>query len=308
MPRILLLFFLFSLVLQLPAQENKTLPVNRELIKLLDSTRKVKDDSLRIDLNRQFFEKLNEYVLSNKDKELNFDSISISNQVSDDGNIRILSWNIQQNNRENIYSGLIIRRNPEQIIPLRIMKSEPTIPEDKIFRDGDWPSGIIYRIIQRKYEGKVNYTLLIWDGFSQRTSRKSIEALSFDSQEHAVFGAPVFKTKEGVKMRIVIEYSASASFSLQYNRQKVTLSGVRRSRSKVDDEMIVFDRLMPLNEDLKGQRWAYVPVGNINDAFIYFDGFWTMTENISARNEATPQSGFKNRKPIELDLIPKDKK
>ena len=308
MPRILLLFFLFMLVSQLPAQENKMLPVNRELIKLLDSTRKVKDDSLRIDLNRQFFEKLYTYAHSSKDKVLNFDSINISNLVSDDGNIRILSWNIQQNNRENMYCGLIIRKNPEQIIPLRIRKSEPIIPEDKIFRDGDWPSGIVYRVIQRKYNGKVSYALLIWDGFSQRTSRKSIEALNFDSQGNAVFGAPVFKTKEGVKMRIVIEYSATASFSMQYNRQKVTLSGVRRSKSKVDDEMIVFDRLMPLNEDLKGQRWAYVPVGNINDAFIFFDGFWTMTENISARNEASPQSGSKNRKPIELDLIPKDKK
>ncbi|MBK6966445.1 MAG: hypothetical protein IPH20_21720 [Bacteroidales bacterium] len=45
--------------------------------------------------------------------------------------------------------------------------------------------------------------------------------------------------------------TSSASFTMQYNKQKATLTGVRRSQRKVNDEMIVFDRLIPMNEELR---------------------------------------------------------
>lgn len=275
---------------------------------LLDSIYRVKDDSLRAALNQVFFDQLNIIVSADKESADNLDSVKISNVVSEDGNIRILSWNIQQNNGNNIYSGFVINKLSGKIIPLKTVLSKPLIPIEKIYRDGDWPGGIIYRVIQRKYSSGTNYTLLIWDGFNRNTSRKSIEALSFDTTGNAVFGAPVFKIKEGVRNRIVYEYSANASFSLQYTRQKVMLTGVRKSRRNIDDQMIVLDRLIPLNEEMKDQRWAYVPAGNTNDAFIYYDEFWTLTEDIQARNEAAPDSKSKKPKTVELDLLPKENK
>ncbi len=72
----------------------------------------------------------------------------------------------------------------------------------------------------------------------------------------------------------------------------------------VNEEMIVFDRLIPMNEELKGQRWAYVPSGNTYDAFICWEGYWTLTEDIAPRNEASPESTSKKDKKPELDLLP----
>lgn len=298
------LLFLIILSVQLSAQEMVIKSGIETLIKLLDSTRRMKADSLRLQLNQEFTDSLYTYISTNINHGLNLDSVNISNIVSDDGNIRILTWNIQQNNGNNLYTGFIIHKALNRIIPLKLKQSEVVVPEDKLFRDGDWPAGIFYRIIQRRLNSGISYTLLAWDGFSKRTSRKTIEALSFDDNGNAVFGAKVFKTKEGFKNRIVVEYSASASFTMQYNRQKATLTGVRKSQSKVNDEMIVFDRLIPMHEELKGQRWAYVPAGNIYDAYICFEGYWTLTEDIVAKNEAAPKSSGKKEKKPELDLMP----
>ncbi|MFH1119158.1 MAG: hypothetical protein V1775_05000 [Bacteroidota bacterium] len=303
---ICLLPFMF-LSVYLSAQERDLTPVHKPLITLLDSIHRVKSDSLRLLLNLEFYEKLYRYATENISKGLNLDSVKISNVASDDGHIRVLSWNIQQNNGDNIYSGLIIHKLLKSVIRLKASKSEPVVDSEKTYLNGEWPAGIIYRIIQRKFHGRSNYTLLIWDGFDKRVSRKSIESLSFDGDHQAVFGAPVFKIREGVRNRIIYEYSSNASFTLQYSRQKVNLSGVRKSQSKINDEMIVLDRLIPLNDDLKGQRWAYVPAGNTYDAFIYFEGFWTLTEDIIARNEPTRKSESKKGKKAGLNLLPEEK-
>jgi len=300
-------FFLFSFCLSIVSAQNTVkLADNQDIMHLLDSTRKVKSDSARILLNQEFFNKLIDFISDHSEDEINFDSINMGNVVSEDGIIRILSWNVQLNNGDNYYGGLIFHKTLKKVIPLEIKKSELTISDDKLFRDGDWPAGIYYRIIQRKINTGTNYTVLSWDGFNRRTARKSIDVISFDNNGNVVFGSPVFKTKEGLKNRVVNEYSANASFSLNYNRQKVTLSGVRRSQRKIEDEMIVMDRLIPLNEELKDQRWAYVPAGNIYDAYIFLDGFWVFTEDIVARNEPTPKTETTKRKNMELDLFPKE--
>jgi hypothetical protein len=309
MRRIAGVIILLAISIHSGAQENLTVvPAINPLVCLLDSIHKVKDDSVRLQLNTEFNEKIKTCALNDIEGGSIPDSLRISNVVSDDGNVRILSWNIQQNSGENIYAGLIINRQLNSVIPLRMKKSEPALSDGKIYRDGDWPSGIIYKIIQRRFNKQTSYTLLSWDGFDRRITRKSIESLSFDDQGKALFGAPVFKIKEGIRNRIVNEYSSSASFSMQYNRQKVTLSGVRRSQRNIDDEMIVLDRLIPLNEDLKGQRWAYVPAGNTYDAFIYFEGYWTLTEDITARNKPSDKTTGKRTKNTELDLLPPAKK
>ncbi|MHC1774374.1 MAG: hypothetical protein AB9834_03065 [Lentimicrobium sp.] len=300
-----LLLLLFSTCL-LSAQKMVMPSGNASLVDLLDSIRRVQSDSLRLQLNMEFRDSLYNFVTKHIKEEIILDSVSIGNIVSDDGNVRILTWNIQQNNGENLYCGFIIHKPFSRVIPLKLKKSETNNPEDKIYRNGDWPAGICYKIIQRRLNSGINYTLLTWDGFSRRAYRKTIEALGFDENGHAVFGAKVFKVKEGFKNRIVFEYSANASFTLQYNRQKATLSGVRRSQRNVNEEMIVFDRLIPMNEELTGQRWAYVPAGNTYDAFICWEGCWTLTEDIAPRNEASPESTKKKDKKLELDLLPKN--
>lgn len=271
---------------------------------LLDSTRKERSDSLRADLNGQFY---NELVSLIKEPGFVADSIKplrIGQTASDDGYFIFYNWNIQQNDGQNFYYAFLYFPGTKRTIEFPFKPSETKLNEDSVYTNNDWPPSLYYKIISPKKKTDNYYLLFGWDRFSKQVSRKTIEALSIDKQGDVSFGKKVFKTKDGLKHRVVIEYASSANLTLQYSRQKLTLTGVRKSQSKINDDIIVVDRLAPLNEELKGLRWAYVPVGDVYDGYVYFHGYWTFVEGINARNPAMKNEQKRKTEKPQLDLFP----
>lgn len=308
MRTIILVLFLLALTPVLIAQQpSAAAKKESELRSLLEKSRTAKDDSLRLALNNVFFEELLSLLQPGNTYALSFDSLNIGKIEAPDKSFRMFNWNIQQNNGKNIYYLIIKHSQSGQAIALNPVEAREELSDTEIFRNGEWPGGLYYKIIQRKEAGLRGYTLLSWDGFSRRTSRKCIEFLEFDSEGIPVFGSPKFKTKQGIRNRVNSEYSSEASFTQSYDRQKITLVNVRKSQRKVDDEVIVLDRLVPLNESLEGQRWAYVPAGNIYDAYVIFRNQWTFVEDIVPRNPAVPGKPSTGRKRPEQGLIPSGK-
>lgn len=271
---------------------------------LIDSARKEKSDSLRMEINDVFFAELTAALRESSATANIFDSLNIGVITSTDAKVTLFNWNLQQNNGTNIYFLIIKNNTANQVIPMKPMTALQEISEETVFRDGDWPGGLYYRIIYRTDLTGSFYTLLGWDGFSRTTSRKTIDALSFDTDGSPVFGASIFRTKDGVRNRVVSEYAAQASFTQSYDRQKVTLSNVRKSQRKITDDIIVLDRLVPMDESLTGQRWAYVPAGNVYDGYIVFNKLWSFVEDIAPRNPAPSGKERKSRKPVSYDLFP----
>ncbi len=308
MRAIILVMLLLALTPVLVAQQpSAAAKKESELRSLLEKSRTAKDDSLRLALNKQFFEELLMMLQTGNTFAHPFDSLNIGKIEAPDKSFRMFNWNIQQNNGKNIYYLIIKHSQSGHVTALNPVEAREVLSDTEIFRNGEWPGGLYYKIIQRKEAGLRGYTLLSWDGFSRRTSRKSIDFLEFDSEGMPVFGSPKFKTKEGIKNRVISEYSSEATFTQSYDRQKITLYNVRKSQRKVDDEVIVLDRLVPLNESLEGQRWAYVPAGNIYDAYVVFRNQWTFVEDISPRNPAVPGKPSSSRKKPEQGLIPSGK-
>ena len=94
----LLLIFMILLNVNVFGQSRVTY-----LAGLLDSTRKERSDSLRADLNGQFY---NELVSLIKEPGFVADSIKplrIGQTASDDGYFIFYNWNIQQNDGQNYY-------------------------------------------------------------------------------------------------------------------------------------------------------------------------------------------------------------
>lgn len=271
---------------------------------LIDSARKEKSDSLRMEINDVFFAELTAALRESSATANIFDSLNIGVITSTDAKVTLFNWNLQQNNGTNIYFLIIKNNTANQVIPMKPMTALQEISEETVFRDGDWPGGLYYRIIYRTDLTGSFYTLLGWDGFSRTTSRKTIDALSFDTDGSPVFGASIFRTKDGLRNRVVSEYAAQASFTQSYDRQKVTLSNVRKSQRKITDEIIVLDRLVPMDESLTGQRWAYGPAGNVYDGYIVFNKLWSFVEDIAPRNPAPSGKERKSRKPVSYDLFP----
>ena len=284
------------------AQSDSVQGAEKKLMELLKETRLSKEDSLRIALNERFADLLTQTLALPESHTWPFDSLNLSKLTSKNGNVRIFNWNIQQNDRSNLYSMVILNVALDTVIHLETMPSEKALDENTIYRNGKWPGGLYYKMIERRDGPKNLYTLLSWDGFSKDANRKTIDALTFDEDGMPVFGAPIFKTKNGLRSRAVSEYYARSSFTQHYDRQKIQLSNVKRSQRKIDDEMIVLDHLVPLNESLLGQSWAYVPAGNIYDAYIYLKDFWTFVEDIAPRNP-TDKKETQKKKEVQYELF-----
>lgn len=296
---------IFLIVVALSVYISAFSQANRNNLKqLLDSTRRERNDSVRLALNEQFKETLLHFI---QNKDFIPDSLSnlpIGRTTSPDNFFIVYNWNIQQNRGNNLYSAIIYFPLSRKIISLPDKTSERKLSRDSVYLINDWPAALYYKIIPPRSNKDRYYLMLGWDRFDPQTSRKVIEAVSFIGDSAVVFGKEVFKTKDGKAFRVVVEYASSASLTLQYSKQKLTLSGVRKSQSKINDSIIVVDRLTPLNPELEGQYWAYVPTGNTYDGYIYFREFWTFVEGINARNPAIKNDERRKSKKPELNLFP----
>ncbi|GAB1405596.1 hypothetical protein MASR1M74_27770 [Lentimicrobium sp.] len=297
--------FLFGAVLLLCAtgisQETNLAVTEAQLKLLLDSTRTEKNDSTRLALNREFYDKLYNAVMSDPQASYPFDSLYIGKPASEDGKVRLFNWNIQQNNGQNIYFLIIHHIDLNKVFRMAPIAALENVENNRLFTNMDWPGGLIYKVIYRNESKKPFYTLLSWDGFSRSTLRKSVDILSFDNEGNPVFGLPVFKTRDGIQHRVVKEYSSEARFTLIYDKQSIKISNVRKSKRKLTDYMIILDKLIPLNESLVGEYWAYVPAGDTYDAYVFLNQYWTFVEDIAPRNPSVPKTKAKK---VEYDLFP----
>ena len=85
-------------------------------------------------------------------------------------------------------------------------------------------------------------------------------------------------------------------------RLKKPEKGKRFIMENVKSEMILFDRLVPLNTSLEGQKQFYVPETNVFDAFIFEKGKWLFIEDIDARNKAIRENRNQPEKVPQLQL------
>ena len=93
-----------------------------------------------------------------------------------------------------------------------------------------------------------------------------------DKNKGPVFGMSVFDMGEKIlHNRVTFEYTKQAVMSLKYHSINKT---------------IVFDKIAPLNEELKGMAQFSAPSGKYN-AFRYKRGKWHYIEDYNAKNSAS---------------------
>ena len=158
--------------------------------------------------------------------------------------------------------------------------------------------------MKNTWKKQIIYTLLAWDGYSARSSRKIIDVLTFDPVGIPQFGLPIFKTADGLKTRVIFEFSSNAVMLLRYDNQFL----VTRQRSDGQPKtkktgMIVADRLVPIDARLQGKFEYYVPSGDTYDAFIFGQGYWRFAEDVMVRNPQL-KTKAKEARPVEYNLLP----
>ena len=260
--------------------------IQDSLSKLSSLIWKQKTDSGRIQVNYIFFKKFQSVLESVSSSDIVFDSINgIARVASDDGKLRIFTWNVPFSDGTNQYFGFIqLTRDSSVLIPLQSTGNDLSSLDSKQLTPQMWYGAIYYKLIEVEIYGQKAYTLLGWDGFTANSNRKFIDIINFEKNGNATFGLPVFKTEKGIRNRLIFEYAEKANMLLRYDYQAIMIEK-RKKLKKVNAWLIVMDRMIPMDPSMAGFRKYYVPAGDAYDGYIFRDGYWTLVENIEVANK-----------------------
>ena len=246
---------------------------------------KQKTDATRLQANDVFFEKF-QSVLKAGPVNLPLDSINgITYIASDDGVLRIYTWNVPISGGTNKYFGFIqFLKDGNALIPLKSTEKEPADLEMAQIAPEKWYGAIYYKIISVKIGERKAYTLLGWDGYNSGSNRKLIDIICIEKDGNVQFGMPVFKTDKGVKSRVVLEYAEKSTMVLRYDYQAIMVEK-KKKLIKEDTWLIVMDHMVPMDPSMVGIRKYYVPAGDSYDGYVFRDGYWVLVEEIDVVNK-----------------------
>jgi hypothetical protein len=186
-----------------------------------------------------------------------------------DSTFRIFTWQLYVDENDYRYYGAIQMNSPSlKLFPLIDRSFEVVDEEQAQLGPEKWYGALYYNLRQFDQPDGRKYLLFGFDGYSFFNKRKLIDVLGFED-EKPLFGHPVFLEKseesgtEIVRNRIVKEYSAEASFKMNYEESL---------------EMIIFDHLTSMGGSYN-QGDAMVPDGTY-EGFQLRDGTWQHVNTI----------------------------
>ena len=204
----------------------------------------------------------------------------VSKLSSDDGLLRVITWNIPYTNGIYKYFGFVqlkSKNNSSKVFKLNDHSAKITEAQTKILDYTNWYGALYYKILSNTYKNKTYYTLLGWDGNDNFTNKKIIDILII-KRKKIQFGAPIIKEGDITYTRSIFEYAKQAKMMLRYDEKQ---------------KMIVFDHLAPSLKKFKGQYLYYGPDLS-QDGLEFIEGFWVLQANLDLRNEKSNT----NKKPI----------
>lgn len=293
-----LVFFLFLFGLSANAQDSGISPENMAKLKTYEDTLAftsflVINDSLpenRFASTKKVITTLVEALQIENSFHYPFDRMkSVSIQYPADSTFRIFTWQLYVDVDEYRYYGAIQMNNSElKLFPLIDRSSDVYSHEQEVLSPKRWYGALYYKVHQfDTAEGERQYLLFGFDAYSMWNKRKLVDVLTFKEGE-PVFGAPAFvhqdKTTGEIttKNRLLYEYSAEASFKLNYDETY---------------EIILFDHLIMTGSSY-GQGPAFVPDGSY-EGYKLEDGKWNWVEKVFSEvlDEAPrPEPVLDNRK------------
>jgi hypothetical protein len=282
-----LLFMLLTIESICAQPVNNIQGIQDSLSKMSSLIWKQRTDSARLQASDIFFQKFQTVLTSGYSADFALDSINgITRVASDDGLLRIFTWNIPLADGTNKYYGFIqLFRDSCVVIPLQSNENDTINLSSKQLTPLLWYGALYYKLIQVEIAGNKAYTLLGWDGYTSTSNRKFIDIIHVDPDGNILFGMPVFKTDKGIKSRIVMEYAEKANMLLRYDYQALMV----KKRKKIKREaawLIVMDRLIPMDPSMVDYRKYYVPAGDTYDGYIFRNGFWVLVEDIEVVNKS----------------------
>ncbi|MDX1447291.1 hypothetical protein [Lishizhenia sp.] len=261
-----------SLSAELFGQQANNLMDERVLKRRLDQLRSIKDEALLPKYNDSFKAEFLKFLDNKVAFDYPFSMLTTVGKVtSNDGQVRVFSWNVQLNPDQNIYNCIILkkkkRRDEHEIYDLKdnsVML--PMFPKETL-DENNWYGALYYDIVEVTKGRKTYYTLLGYDLNNSFSHIKLLDVLYFNGRKLNL-GYPLFETEEGLEKRVFMEHSKKATMTLRYDERR---------------RKIVFDHLSPESPTMKDFREYYVPDMSY-DAYKFVDEVWVLETDIIATN------------------------
>ncbi|MBN2892225.1 MAG: hypothetical protein JXL97_10180 [Bacteroidales bacterium] len=190
--------------------------------------------------------------------------------TSDDGKVKIITWNIFFKTGEYFYYGYVQyltgKENEFHFVKLLDKSAEINKPEMQDLLPEKWYGCLYYQIVTTKYKKEKLYTLLGWDGNSFITNKKIIDVLTIRNGK-VKFGA-AFEIAGEKSKRVIFEYTNQASMTLRWDER---------------EKMIIWDHLAPESPKYEGIYEFYGP-DFTHDAVKFKKGKWLFQEDIYVEN------------------------
>jgi hypothetical protein len=189
---------------------------------------------------------------------------------SPDGEVRIVNWNIEQQDQTQKYHCFVLKKTKSGISVSELIENPETSPRpDGILEAGNWYGALYYKIIPKEKGSKKMYVVLGWDGNNSASTIKLIDVLYFAGSTPKL-GSPVFKLNGTTAKRIFFEHSKKVSISVKYEPEY---------------DRIIYDHLSPETPALAGFYSFYVPDLSY-DALYFKDNKWILKEDVIGVNKS----------------------
>lgn len=276
---------LFLITININAQTGSIVQLEDSIQSIFNKIILSKNDNEKLGYNSEIQNIFTKLLNKKNSFEYPFTKLKhVSKLNSDDGLLRVFTWNLPFNNGTYEYFGFIqikSKNNNVSLIKLTDNSDKISLPQEKILDNTNWYGALYYKILTNNYKNKTYYTLFGWDGNDNFTNKKIIETLII-KRKTPQFGDPIIKMGDETYNRIIFEYSKQAKMMLRYDEQ---------------EELIVFDHLAPSLKKFKGQYMYYGPDLS-QDGLQFENGYWILKPNLDLRNE----NKNSNKKPIKTSF------
>ncbi|MCH2225727.1 MAG: hypothetical protein MK066_13230 [Crocinitomicaceae bacterium] len=242
------------------------------LLVLLNTLRASQNDQEKAKNNAVFREFLKETLANPKSLTHPFSKLTTVGFIdSPDNLVRIVNWNVEQDNQTNQYFGFVLHNDPRrkkyyvtELIEDRFGLVEPT----EVVTADKWYGALYYKIIPVKKGSRTVYTVLGWDGHNTLSNYKLIDAM-YVTGKTVKFGSPIFKIGKVTKKRLFYEHAQKTTMYLNYEANR---------------KRIMMDHLSPESPSMKGYKSFYVPDLSY-DAMKFEGGKWILHEDVIGNND-----------------------
>lgn len=174
----------------------------------------------------------------------------------EDAKFRIFTWQFTFNNNTYRYFGAIQMNTEELTIYPLVDYSVVMGDVDRLVTDNERWLGALYYGVKKFNDGERDYYVLFgYDGNNAFSTKKLADVLWFTDSGEIRFGAPLFYVpaeKEGEEdpqplFRYILEYKKGVTATIRYTDEF---------------DKIMYDNLIPINDQSEGMYFNYVPDGS----------------------------------------------